>query len=74
MKMWIQSRYTVLSALLVVGTAQAQVANVQITNNGVSPASNTFRSFNDSSLTRDRDLQNALDLLEDFYPSIEVSY
>lgn len=60
--------------MLAASTAQAQVANSQITNNGVSPATNTFRSFNDSSLTRDRDVQNALDLLSDFYPSLVVSY
>lgn len=56
------------------GISQAQVANLQITNQGISPASETFRSFNDSSLTRDRHLQNALDLLADFYPSISLSY
>lgn len=61
-------------AVLLSTSASAQVANLQITNKGVSPASNTFGSFNNSSLTRDRDVQNALDLLADFYPSVTVSY
>jgi len=75
MKMITNYRSAVAGALiLVAANVQAEVANLQITNTGVSPASETFRSFNDSSLTRDRDVQNALDLLSDFYPSITVSY
>lgn len=61
-------------ATLVSGGVNAQGANTSITNSGISPASNTYRSFNDSPLTRDRDIQNAFDLLQDFYPSIEIAY
>jgi len=39
-------------ALTVCGNVYAQGANTSITNAGVSPASNTYRSFNDSPLTR----------------------
>ena len=75
MKIMTNYRSALAGALvLIAATAQAEVANLKITNSGVSPASSTFRSFNDSSLTRDRDVQNALNLLSDFYPSIAVSF
>jgi len=61
-------------ALTVCSNVYAQGANTSITNAGISPASNTYRSFNDSSLTRDREIQDTFDLLDDFYPSLEVSY
>lgn len=76
MKTLFKIQVTVLAVgVLAASTAVAQqTSNLVITNSGVSPASNTFRSFNESSLTRDSEIQNALDLLEDFYPSITVSW
>lgn len=55
-----------------IATAYAQ-ATTQVTTRGLSPASNTYRSFVDSSIVRDSRLNQPLDLLNDFYPAIEVT-
>lgn len=57
----------------VVGIVSGE-AYADITTSGVSPASNTYESFNESSLTRDAELNDSLGLLKDFYPSIGVTY
>ncbi len=64
---------TVVVAAVMSQNAVAQSVNTSITNNGISTGSNTYRSFNDSPLTRDRDVQSAFDLLQDFYPAVEMS-
>jgi len=57
-----------ISSSLVTITSYAQVAT-----RGLSPASNTYRSFQDGSVARDSGLNQPLDLLNDFYPAIEVT-
>lgn len=54
-------------------TALAGVAQAQVTAKGLSPATNTYRSYQDASIARDSGLNQPLDLLNDFYPSIEVT-
>ena len=49
-------------------------AQGSVTSRGVSSASNTYKSFNQSSIVRDSDINQPLDLLDNFYPSIEVTY
>ena len=51
-----------------------RTVSAEVTNRGVSVASSTFKSFNSGSVVRDSELSEPLDLLEDFYPSITVSY
>ena len=45
----------------------------QISSLGLSPAANTTSDFVDSSLVRDSNIDQPLDLLNDFYPSIQVT-
>jgi hypothetical protein len=47
--------------------------SAQVSGQGLPPASNTFRSYQDASVARDSDLNRPLDLLNDFYPAITVS-
>ena len=44
----------------------------QVVNRGLTPAANTARSYTDASIARDSDINQPLDLLNDFYPMIEV--
>ena len=48
------------------------IAIAQIVDQGISAAGNTTRSFQDASIVRDSQLNRPLDLIHDFYPSIEV--
>lgn len=45
----------------------------QVADRGLSPPSNTSRSYQDASIARDSGLNQSLDLLSDFYPAIEVT-
>lgn len=47
--------------------------SAQVADQGLSPASNTYRSYQDASLARDSGINQPLDLLNDFYPAITVS-
>lgn len=47
-------------------------ALAQIVDQGISAASNTTRSFQDASIARDSQINRPLDLLNDFYPAIEI--
>jgi len=62
--------------LILVGVSSAVVAasgvSAQVADQGLSPASNTYRSYQDASLARDSGLNQPLDLLNDFYPAITV--
>lgn len=49
-------------------------AYAEVTTRGVSVASSTYKSFNSGSVVRDSELNEPLELLEDFYPSISVTY
>lgn len=49
------------------------VASAQVVDQGLSPASNTYRSYQDASLARDSGLNKPLNLLNDFYPAITVT-
>ncbi len=63
--------------LILVGTCLALTAtsgvSAQVVEKGLSPASNTYRSFQNASLARDSGLNQPLDLLNDFYPAITVT-
>lgn len=47
--------------------------SAQISDRGLSPAANTYRFYQDSSVARDSGLNQPLDLLNDFYPAIEIT-
>ena len=49
-------------------------AFAEVTTRGVSVASSTYKSFNSGSVVRDSELEEPLDLLEDFYPSVSITY
>jgi hypothetical protein len=51
----------------------ASSADAQVSAKGLTPAPNTYRSYQDASIARDSNLNQPLDLLNDFYPSIEVT-
>lgn len=51
----------------------SSIAVADVTSQGLPPASNTQRSFVDASIARDSGLNQPLDLLNDFYPAIEVT-
>jgi len=63
--------------LILVGTslslAAATGVSAQVSDRGISPASNTYRSYQDASVARDSGLNQPLDLLNDFYPAIAVT-
>lgn len=48
-------------------------ATAQVSTQGLPPASNTLRSFVDASIARDSGINQPLDLLNDFYPAVEVT-
>ena len=56
------------STLVVIPNVSAQVASL-----GLPPAANTARSFQDASIARDSNLNQPLNLLNDFYPAITVT-
>jgi len=56
------------------GLFYISAANSQTVTQGISPASNTYQNFTDSALTRDSELNDSLDIIDDFYPSISVAY
>jgi len=64
----IKSKLILGLALMLVGSAVFP----QVSDKGLNPPSNTYRSFQDASIVRDSRLNEPLDLLNDFYPSIEV--
>jgi len=65
----ILKRSTVIAAsFLVTGSATAQVAS-----QGLPAGANTSRSFVDASIIRDSGINQPLDLLNDFYPAVEVT-
>lgn len=62
--------------LILIGLSTSLVCvagKTQASNWNLSPAANTYKSYQDSSLVRDSSLNRPLDLLNDFYPAIEVS-
>ena len=61
------------SGLFMVGALIPLSVAAQVASKGIAPASNTFRSFQDASIARDSGLNLPLDLLNDFYPAIEVT-
>lgn len=67
-----------LSNQIAVGAVGAIVALIsvsataQVASQGLSPASNTYRSYVDASIARDSGINQPLDLLNDFYPAVEV--
>lgn len=46
----------------------------QVTQQGIPPAANAFGSHTSASIARDSRLNDPLELLNDFYPSVEVTY
>ena len=67
----IKGKIILLSACGWVGLA-GYVGQAQVVERGLTPAANTYRSYQDASLNRDSGLYQPLNLLNDFYPSIEV--
>jgi len=51
----------------------APIASAQVANLGLTPPPNTVRSFQNASIARDSNLNQPLDLLNDFYPAITVT-
>jgi len=63
-----------VAALIGVGVGLTPLdVSAQVATQGLSPASNTFRSFQDASIARDSGINQPLDLLNDFYPAIEIT-
>lgn len=60
-------------ATVVAGSFATELAFAQAASKGLPPAANTYRSFVDASIVRDSEINQPLDLLNDFYPAIEVS-
>jgi len=58
---------TIAISIHMVGLVEAQIVD-----QGISAAGNTSRSFQDASIARDSRLNAPLDLLNDFYPAIEI--
>jgi hypothetical protein len=54
-------------------TVGAVDANAQVSDKGLTPAANTYRSYQNASIVRDSGLSQPLDLLNDFYPAITVT-
>jgi hypothetical protein len=63
--------------LILVGASIATVmtmgVSAQVFDQGLSPASNTYRAYRDASLARDSGINQPLNLLNDFYPAISVT-
>jgi hypothetical protein len=53
--------------------AMTAAVSAQVADNGLPPASNTYRAYQDASIARDSGLNQPLDLLSDFYPAITVT-
>ena len=53
--------------------AMTTQAHAQVADSGLSPASNTYRAYQDASIARDSGINQPLDLLNDFYPAISVT-
>lgn len=62
--------------LILVGTLSTAVgtAVAQVSDKGLSPAAYTSSSFGNASVARDGGFSQPLDLLNDFYPAIEVTF
>ncbi len=54
------------------GVLVSSQAHAQVADRGLPPAANTFKSYQDASINRASGNYQPLDLLNDFYPSIEV--
>lgn len=67
-----QSVFLLGSSLLLLGSSHELLANDVVTQ-GISPGTNTYQSFQNGSIARDSRLNQPLDLLNDFYPSISVT-
>lgn len=65
--------FSKLGLLGLLGLA-TQVSTAEVTTEGLSPPANTYGSFLNESIARDSGLNRPLDLLNDFYPSVEVVY
>ena len=64
----IQKRLLTMATMAVCMTASAN----EVITQGISPGTNTYKSFQNGSIARDSRLNQPIDLLADFYPSIEV--
>ena len=56
----------------VVSVSVGSTTHAQVVDKGITPPSNTYRSYQDASINRDSGMYQPLDLLNDFYPSIEI--
>jgi len=54
------------------GTIIADTAVSQVAEKGIVPAANTYRAYQDGSINRNSGNYQPLNLLNDFYPSIEI--
>ncbi|NNC99286.1 MAG: outer membrane beta-barrel protein, partial [Gammaproteobacteria bacterium] len=57
----------------IIASFTAASASAQVATKGLPPAANTLSSFVDASIVRDSRVNQPLDLLNDFYPAIEVT-
>ena len=69
--------YRISGKIILIGACgwlslHSPIGNGQVAERGINPAANTLRSFQDASLNRDSGQFQPLNLLNDFYPSIEV--
>lgn len=66
--------YRIKGKLILAGLSLSTVGAAlgQVSDKGLSPAANTHKSYQNASIARDSGLSRPLDLLNDFYPAIEV--
>ncbi|RBP49159.1 outer membrane beta-barrel protein [Arenicella xantha] len=56
-----------------IGLTGVSAASAQVASKGLTPAANTYRSYQNASIVRDSGLSQPLDLLNDFYPAVAVT-
>lgn len=66
-------RSVMFSCVLAGSTSLVAYAQSEVATKGLPPGANTYRAFVDSSIARDSGINQPLDLLNDFYPAIEVT-
>ena len=69
----VRSKSYCLGCAVLLSTLVGEGALAQVSTLGLPPASNTQSSYVDASIARDSEINQPLDLLNDFYPAVEVT-
>jgi len=68
-----QLRSSTFVTLICIAALYSGTITAQVVGRGLAPAGNTLKSFQNGSIARDSGVDQPLDLLNDFYPAIEVT-